>query len=357
MNIKLYVTPENLDTLISRIEYINKKANELNVPEINYTIAPSGKKFLVNIDKEIVRIDGWKVTHMIRSKPTYLVFNFDTMETESSYHGSEQVCEHCNSNRNRIKTYILENELGEKKRIGSSCVKHFSGHKLDSYLNHCSYIEKVIEEDWERGVKDLSAVKMTSEYLAVCIQLIHMYGYKNSESGDATKDSASKMYNSQEFRVTEENYKLAQDVLDYFKNYEFRSDFNKNIKNALDCHVTNFGREGFIAYAYVAYTNLTKVEVETNYVGEVGTKQELELTYIRTVSMYGAYGENYLVIFRDENNNEIVWTTANGISHLTNNAVSSSDSGKKVKLFTTIKAHKMYQNKKQTYITRPKFIA
>jgi hypothetical protein len=356
MKIELLVAPEKLESLVARIESLNVKARKLKVPEIDYVIVPHDKKFKVKLSKTVVAIEGWKVTHLIINNPRR-VFNFQEIKLEETkYHDARMTCEHCNSNRYRVRNYVLENADGMVKQVGSGCVKDFGGKQLDTYINFCRDIEVLSSEEWDKELApNLYAGIPVKYYLAACIESINSVGYSSSESLNPTKTNAKDLYRSG--KISETSEKLAEQVLEYFKNGEFRNDFQKNIKNCLDHHVTNFGTEGLIAYAYVSYLELTKVEPTLNYVGEVGAKQELELTYVRTVAMYGAYGENYLVIFRDENNNEIVWTTANGISHLTNNAVSSSDSGKKVKLFTTIKAHKMYQGKKQTYITRPKFIA
>lgn len=93
-------------------------------------------------------------------------------------------------------------------------------------------------------------------------------------------------------------------------------------------------------------------ENTSEYIGEIGSKIELRVTYIHTSSWENAYGGwlnhasvTNLHTFKDEQGNVLTWKTANFIE---------ADYGAQLTIKGTIKDHAEYKGTKQTVLTRCK---
>jgi len=85
-------------------------------------------------------------------------------------------------------------------------------------------------------------------------------------------------------------------------------------------------------------------DANTNHVGTVGERQEFDLTAERTYSFNGQFGTTYITIFRDADNNIVVYKGSIAFER-----------GQKVRGKATIKAHELRNGVPQTTIARPKF--
>ena len=83
---------------------------------------------------------------------------------------------------------------------------------------------------------------------------------------------------------------------------------------------------------------------ESEYIGQVGDKVDLEVTHIRTGSYDTQFGVTWVHSFTDEDGNVLVWKTG---SH-------SSFKSDKIHIKGTIKEHSEYNGVKQTVLTRCK---
>lgn len=80
----------------------------------------------------------------------------------------------------------------------------------------------------------------------------------------------------------------------------------------------------------------------SEYVGSIGERLKLKLFVDRVVPVDGAYGQSNIHTMHDEDGNIFVWaTTAKNLT-----------CGKWYTMTGGIKAHKVYQNSKQTWLTR-----
>ena len=116
-----------------------------------------------------------------------------------------------------------------------------------------------------------------------------------------------------------------------------------------------FPEKGRDHYYYViedAEKSLKVKESTSEYIGEVGDKLDIVLTYVHTATWENAYGGwlnhesiTCLHTFKDEQGNVYVWKTANFIE---------ADYGTKLQVKGTIKEHSEYKGIKQTVLTRCK---
>ena len=80
----------------------------------------------------------------------------------------------------------------------------------------------------------------------------------------------------------------------------------------------------------------------SQFVGEVGKRIERVLTVKRAIPIEGNYSPSTMHIMIDEEGNEFVWVTS----------ARTLEQGMIYNVRGTVKAHKVYQNTRQTYLTR-----
>lgn len=88
-------------------------------------------------------------------------------------------------------------------------------------------------------------------------------------------------------------------------------------------------------------------EVESQYVGEIKGRIELEVQLQRTSTFDGAYGRTYIYSMMDRSGNKLVWFSSTAALYQKNGWF---------KLKATVKGHDIYRDSKQTIITRAKVI-
>lgn len=113
-----------------------------------------------------------------------------------------------------------------------------------------------------------------------------------------------------------------------------------------------FDKNNIKARCKEEYNRLNNIqEHESEWVGKVGDKIQMELTYTRSFSWdaspYGYYGSSvtFCHMFKDNQGNVIVWKTGLCLE---------ADYGEKVLVKGTIKQHDEYKGTKQTVLTRCK---
>jgi hypothetical protein len=140
----VFITPENLEKAINSINKANRKLERQGIedrftyeledverinPETGYT--HSFKKMTIN--KPVISENGWTFVGRIdeisddNGNSAYIANSVNGEDINTNYNVNSLVCEHCGRARSRHKTYILRNDQGQYKQIGSSCVEGFLG--------------------------------------------------------------------------------------------------------------------------------------------------------------------------------------------------------------------------------------
>lgn len=91
-----------------------------------------------------------------------------------------------------------------------------------------------------------------------------------------------------------------------------------------------------------------------NYIGEVGQKVKMMVTFDHEVSFETMYGFMTIYTMKDTNGNMLIWKTGSG--SLMNKAGEIPESGDKIEIQGTIKDHSEYNGVKQTVLIRVKRI-
>lgn len=285
-------------------------------------------------------------------------------------------CEICGSNRFRKITYFTENkETGEIKQVGSSCVEEIlSKDLIDTFLSNFNVkegIRRFIDEEVESLKRSNDFTLSLKEVLMFGIAFINNYGWvsrsKAKENGDLSTSEyvseiifggAPKLYAEimHDIKDAEEE---AEAIIEHFKKL---FDELKNIENSYEYNAALICNEGYISPkeiaiavslvpSYRAFLDRGKQKEElpeSDFVGTIGKREEFVLTLKRRFFFEGAYpyGPTVIHLFKDENNNTVVWKT--GYSDLEENVT--------YKVRCRVKDHSVYRNEKQTLVTHLKVV-
>lgn len=323
---------------------------------------------LYNFTMDEIKLGNYKTIAIIkhneiRDSDENLVYPIAPEVTiDNKYRNIESKCNHCNINRKRNITVLLQDSDASKEmiQVGLTCLKEYTGISdidvikkyidlqdifLDEiYIDHKSY------DNYPRYVKTIA-------YLAYSIKMIETKGYQK----EITKEQAWwKAYEHETNTIDKKYIKKSEDVLDFFANREFQNDFLKNIKALLSNEYSKMS--GLIAYAYLAYQKQLEHEISqkekdkvnkmSNYVGNIGERIDIEVYLVNRFAFESFYGVQQLYIFKDDENNLYKWKTSKYIVDSKGQSIEMNEN--KIFMKGTIKAHEEYKGVKQTELTRCK---
>lgn len=334
-------------------QFSPKNCGKIIVDVISYTFEMESLKLgefevLAVIEHNAIEKTNENIIHVIKENASIPI----------EYRTVKSHCEHCNSDRKRNKTVLLINPEGQIKQVGSTCIKEYTGiDGLNIIGNYQDIHDILIEEcymDYEKQ-GSYSKYDKTLDYLASCIQIIDTTGYVKSNEYNSTKYKAWEICGTD--KQDEKYIPIAEKVIDYFQSREFKAyeTFLDNIKLYLSNEYIKVN--GIVAYAYVAYQKEIEKEEKklaeqlnkkpSNFVGDIGKRLEIELTYKKHFSYETKWGITKIYLFEDAQGNIYKWSTTNYIE---------KEEGENLKLKGTIKAHDEYNGEKQTVLTRCKVI-
>lgn len=274
-------------------------------------------------------------------------------------------CDDCQDNYDRIKTVILKDvNSGEYKQVGTGCLRKYIGIDCFDIISiYGSIIELFDEElyldDSNSYSKQNKQYCKTQKFLAACIDVIKSNNneYRSKQfAEDSTVEQAKKKINSNE---DIQSYNDAAMIIKFYKDLVVLdackklcvSLFDLDICNACISEYTTIDN-GRLAYAYIAYKKLKDLVensqdlVENSqYIGNVGEKLTVQVVCNNCIPIDTMYGLSHLYIFNTINGDELVWFTA---------SFPDIEIGKQYNITGKVKEHRIYDDKKQTVLTRVK---
>ena len=228
-------------------------------------------------------------------------------------------CEHCNLDRKRKETVLLQDDHGHLRHVGRSCVKDFTGHGVplsgwDGLLADMkAELYGIADDAWGNGGGG-GTYSPTDQFLALVAADIRETGSfvpMSSEDRHPTAASAWMLVGKKNGHVTAADHENAQKVLAWARGLpDDANDFLHNVKVTLSAE--HLGRDdiGFAAAAFPAYERATAEAImrskpgATQHLGAVGDKigttkkhkippQDGRVVAFQAID--GAYGTSYLV--------------------------------------------------------------
>lgn len=319
-------------------------------------------EYVLEFDPYVVA--GYRFGAVIeRATDENLVYVADDAVNFKDYVKCDLVCEHCGTNHKRNKCVVLiNNETGEHKMVGTSCVKDFIGYNVEQFAKYFTEIEQILLQDEEIKIYDFERNLYTTaidnvEYLARCIKITEKDGYTKELKFFAERELG---------KTIEDKYiEKAKEVINFFETYEPWDGFESDTRIFVTGRKPITNANGFVAYAYTLYNKIIaklnkKKEEEahkalSNFVGEVGKKITATGKIIIAGGYETMYGYTRIYKLTDENNNVYIWKTGNCLNITNENGIVKdiTEIGT-VEMTGTIKEHNEYNGEKQTVLTRCK---
>lgn len=336
-------------------------------------------KFILVEVEGTAKIDNWECIAVLEVHNAGNIIRRINTEVEipERFKNIENICEHCNSRRQRNNLYVVHNvESNEWKQVGGSCLKLYTGGLNMEYVT--AYMDGITElEEFDGIVGHGKAYYHVEEVLSYAVEVINKTGYFNAQSALPTKYIVSELMCNQldrainhineEFNNARLNIRLfnndfhkkntenaVENIINYYKSLEDNSEFIHNVKVMLTEGYVLPKNFGFLCYLPEGYARYIQKEaekakkVETKYFGEVGKRYKdkviNDVTLVTSWETQWGYTALYKITLED--GSILTWKTSNGLY---------LNVGEKYdKISFTVKEHKEYRGEKQTEITRCK---
>lgn len=272
----------------------------------------------------------------------------------------EDVCDHCGVRRQRNKYYLIK---GEKvMQIGSSCVDEFFGIDVLKYLDAIGSLYEVVREP---SYEEYSANRKACDYVwfdelcHIVDDVTHDFQIYQKATEDistpSTADMVREVVRSGGIACTEPLKITRQEVLDYWT-AKTPSAFQVNVLEALKSEsvmiqmclgtavyaIYEAGREKF------HHVDRTEAKHLDEHYGEVGEKFQMELRLERITPCETMFGTSYLCIMRDADGRMYKWFASKE---------PAIELGCKAMVNGVVKSHDIFDQKKQTVLTRCRVVA
>lgn len=321
-------------------------------------------------------------------------------------------CDHCGVNRYRTKSFLVQNDNGDWKKVGGSCVKKFLGVDPSSYfkliqaLHDFKHNEMIALDEDELDIDhsrklwnpELEAVDI-DKILTLSNDQVNKDGefIKNdwkeveydrwtkmvrTNEGDSTSDKVKETYikldNTSNIIINKE---LVNDVYKYWSSidvkgrehdveyYEYENN-NPILKTKKEIYYTDYEKFLLKCKSYSEHKRIRIMDIssllsafnsylkykkdllkpKSEHIGIIGDRMNMILTVVSVKTINNDFGTSYIYNMVDENNNQIIkFGTINNRYLVKGDII---EKGSILKFNTDIKNHNVFNDVKQTIIGR-----
>ena len=323
-------------------------------------------------------VNGWKFIASIQNTEKGNILNkaTDEIEVPERYYTGAPVCEHCGNKRVRNTFLVMNQETGEFKQVGRSCLCDYThGMSADGVAQYTSAFEELIQGEAVVPGGHYTRYINVREYLHYAAETIRHFGYvkKDPYSGkESTRIKTDKFWtlDNGRFWTPEEKERVraeyeacgfnpnspeAADMVDkalaWLDAQGEDNNYMHNLKTACALEYDNGRNLGIVVSLFPTWNrDLERQEQKrkeqeagaaSEWVGEVGKRVTLEIAEVKVITswetMYGVTSV-YKIVGKD--GNVYTWKTGNYIPD------------EATKITGTVKEHKEYRGVKHTELTR-----
>ena len=343
---------------------------------------------LIEVAGESPKLAGWTfgavLQHLEGGNILAHVPGFES-KVPDSYRTAEPYCDHCQTNRQRKDTYIVVSDAGEWKQVGRQCLRDFTGHKdphqvaewaeaLASFAGSCSAAEfddelggcgssrwlsmqsfleatayAIRTEGWvsRKAARDsFTGLQSTADYAMILIRPA-----RGCQSDlDACRKRAEDKHHDDDVRVAAESLAWAQ-ALETTTDDEYL--WNLRVlahSDSIEIRQTGLAASMIAAYARATERELKRKQIteankNSQYIGTVGERIELDLTMLSTKYFENDFGGSDLIVFVDDAGNRFKWWSSASNSW-------APAIGGKYHVRASVKAHEVYNSIRETTLSR-----
>lgn len=147
------------------------------------------KFILVEVDGT-AKIDNWECIAVLEVHNSgNIIRRINTeIDVPERFKHTENICEHCNSKRQRNNLYIIHNVLTDEwKQVGGSCLRLYTGGLNMEYI--VAFMDGIMELEENDGIFGASGKTYYSvnDVLSYAVEIINKTGYFNAQSNLPTK--------------------------------------------------------------------------------------------------------------------------------------------------------------------------
>lgn len=395
------VVANHLEYFKDKVEKFNRKATKLGVEPLScefsdlwyrrYEIENTNRFHIQEFYTATITFpdlklnEEWELIGAIDNTMSIDKFNFITAYSEvdlSEYLTADCACEHCRRSMARNKLFIIQNVAGEKKLVGSTCVRDFLGHDIKGTLFMAGLEKELFLScgDEEKNKNPGCGLELSINAIlgAIIFKQRRFYSTKKEEeNGFSTAgialDCVCEIYNGNEKPFDIDCEEIKNDTKTIIEKLnglieqmifgKIENTFDQNIAIMAKCGCVPFNRFSFMA-GYVGMWWIKNKDVATSnynpklseYIGEEKDKVTIPCVVDKVVESNSSFG-GYLVFGHivDTNNKFLLYTTnKNEMFEVDRNGAISKNEGEFV-LTATIKAlqsHEIYG--KTTVLSRGK---
>jgi hypothetical protein len=324
------------------------------------------KIFEVFVSHPEVKLEGWQfVARIDHSQDIGNVVRVVPGQTlPARYRDSTPFCEHCNINRLRRDTFVLNYiRTQDCKQVGSSCLKDFVGHADAVKLAKLAELLAIIGDysrghGFERyvGFNDFRYIS-AEQYMSLVGTSIKTHGWISNKFASenavtSTSNRAIEALHNHE-NASFEGRELAAKAIEWAQSLEEDgielSDWEHNanvIAQSEALEMRHLGVAASIVGVYYARFEKNVGSKISSFIGNIKDKVK-NLTV--TVKVVASTDYSTRHVFEDAHGNILVWFASNeNLSYLLN---------QQIVIDTTIKAHNQFNGRKQTIVNRVKIVS
>lgn len=293
---KVYRVPaENYSNFENKVAKLNRRAVKLGCPEITYYIGeteeeirkvtgPGGvqakRLFVWNyvvLSGSTPMVPGYQfiaaLDHTVQSQPgdPVIIKQVPGIEEEldlSDYRHADARCEHCGKLRSRNTTYLVEERnTGKVSKVGSSCLKDFTGandpHRVAKFLEVLIEFEEETNEEGEDYSHGRQAEEVLTflTHVAACIRARgwtpKSYGgyptVNQAEDNIWQYGKTDKKGNPIYVALEDKDTETAKAAIEWAKGLEGQNDFEHNLKTMAGLEYMPKKGKGIVAYIVQGY--------------------------------------------------------------------------------------------------------
>lgn len=345
---------------------------------------------------EVPKIAGWHVRAVLdhslwtKANPANIVANIDQQWTlPAAFRSARPACDHCGTSRRRGKTVILQNDAGDLRQIGLTCLEAYTGKDPAGALSALSSFDQIgracSDEDDDWPFPKVPRSWPLGEYLAAVAAVIRVDGWISRKAADeklcaATADVAvdllaawrkgradvicTRMIDEFGGNPTDRDLEVAERAWQWAKSLDVKSDYDHNVRAIAQAGFATVRWIGIAASMVAGYLRETQQQAEaaakaaagggSKPMGAVGDRVEVDVTVIGRRVMDGYYGTCTLLKFVTADG-DLLMTFASGDLRVPDGDFGGTrlaDVGDQIRIRGTVKDHKDFRGEVETSLSR-----
>ena len=382
-----------IETVQSRLDAINRKAEKLGFPKWEVKFGPpfwkelwtpvvkDGCRYESLLDhlvceatisgEESISIQGWTLVANVEVLESgNLIANFSGEQLPEQFR-TRTVCDHCRIRRFRHDYFILRNQQGEFKQVGSSCLQDFVGHSADDLLARASMVKEMSDamseasEPGSGGGRDAGGD--LEGFLLITIATIEAFGWTSRKVSEETGrvSTLSKIFDYmsscrngvKRYVYTDSQKSECDKIVAWAKSLDDKSnEYLWNLKIIADSNRVSTRTQGLACSMVEAYRRAHHVVSETvsQFVGTVGERSLFSLRFNKALAFQSQFGTTFFCLFTDKQGNVFKWKASSRPQDSTGKFLVE---GSEYNVFGTIVEHSEYKGVNQTCLSRCKLLS